>query len=52
MIKLNWGVKMRTRKIVKHGNSVLILLSSSDLKDKGWKVGDSIDIEDAVKVKK
>lgn len=43
---------MRKRKIVKHGNSALILLAPNDLPDLDLKIGDEVDIDEIVKVKK
>lgn len=39
----------RYREIKKWGNSLVIVLNSADKEDLKLKVGDSIDIEDAVK---
>ena len=41
----------RYRQVKKYGNTVVIPLTSADLKDLNIKEGDLIDIEDAVKTK-
>lgn len=43
---------MRIRKIRKWGNSAVIPLISADMKDLDLKLGDEVDIDDIVKIKK